>query len=154
MTSLPPVARTLIERYLEIVANDDYAAFGELLTDDCEFRLMPTGHVWKGRERVMNVVTAAGGSRAHDDRSKVEVTNWFTNDEYLVVEYEHSAIVARLLHFRIDGYCWVFHIRDGRFDSMREYINPGGLVTTLLLSLALRALPLLSRLRARRSGPA
>ena len=34
----------LIERYLAIVTDDDYERFGELLTDDCTFTLMPIGH--------------------------------------------------------------------------------------------------------------
>ena len=142
------VTNHLIERYLAIVANDDYAQFGELLTDDCSFTLMPIGHTWKGRNNVMSAVMAAGSRRTHDSRSKVNITNWFTNNEYLVVEYEHAALV-RGVRVKIDGYCWVFHIRDGRFDSMREYINPSNAGMSILLSLVLRAYPLLARRRAR-----
>ncbi|OBI14662.1 hypothetical protein A5712_03185 [Mycobacterium sp. E2327] len=138
----------LIERYLAIVADDDYQRFGELLTDDCTFTLMPIGHTWAGRDNVMNAVLAAGSRRTHDSQSKVSVTNWFTNNDHFVVEYEHGALVAGV-RVRIDGYCWIFHIRDGRFDSMREYINPSGAGLTILLSLVLRAYPLLARWRAR-----
>jgi uncharacterized protein (TIGR02246 family) len=138
----------LIERYLAIVANDDYERFGELVTDDCCFTLMPIGHTWSGRDNVISAVVAAGRSRTHDSRSNVNITNWFTNDEYLVVEYEHAALVGGV-RVKIDGYCWVFHIRDGRFDSMREYIDPSNLATSILLSLVLRAYPFLARWRAR-----
>ena len=41
------------------------------------------------------------------------------------------------------------HIRDGRFDSMREYINPSGAGMSMLLGLVLRTYPLLARWRAR-----
>jgi len=138
----------LIERYLAIVADDDYERFGELLTEDCSFTLVPIGHTWTGRDRVMSAVMAAGTRRTHDGQSKVNITNWFTNNEYLVVEYEHGALVAGV-RVTIDGYCWVFHIRDGRFDSMREYINPSRAGTSILLTLVLRAYPLLARWRAR-----
>ncbi|MGB9303328.1 MAG: nuclear transport factor 2 family protein [Mycobacterium sp.] len=138
----------LIERFLAIGANDDYERFGELLTDDCTFTLMPIGHTWSGRDNVMNAVVAAGRSRTHDSRSKVDITNWFTNDEYLVVEYEHAALIGGV-RVKIDGYCLVFHIRDERFDSMREYINPSNPATSILLSLVLRAYPFLARWRAR-----
>jgi uncharacterized protein (TIGR02246 family) len=138
----------LIERYLAIVADDDYERFGELLTDDCTFTLMPIGHAWRGRDNVMSAVMAAGSRRTHDSQSKVTITNWFTNNEYLVVEYEHGALVGGV-RVKIDGYCWVFHIRDGRFDSMREYINPSSAGTSILLSLVLRAYPLLARWRAK-----
>jgi ketosteroid isomerase-like protein len=79
----------------------------------------------------MSAVMAAGSRRTHDNQSKVKITNWFTNNEYLVVEYEHGALVGGV-RVRIDGYCWVFHIRDGRFDSMREYINPAARARVVL----------------------
>ena len=88
MTEIDGAVANLIERYLATVANDDYERFGELLTDDCSFTLMPIAHTWRGRDNVMSAVMAAGRSRTHDSRSKVNITNWFTNDEYLVVEYD------------------------------------------------------------------
>lgn len=147
MTETNGAVTNLIERYLAIVAEDDYERLGELLTEDCSFTLMPIGHTWTGRENVMRAVLAAGRRRRHDNRSKVDITNWFTNNEHFVVEYRHGALVAGV-RVRIDGYCWIFHIRDGRFDSMREYINPSGAGMSMLLSLVLRAYPLLARWRA------
>jgi hypothetical protein len=47
----------------------------------------------------------------------------------------------------IDGYCLVFHIRDGKFDVIREYINPSNLVTSLLVVLLLRLLPVIAARR-------
>jgi uncharacterized protein (TIGR02246 family) len=140
MTETDGAVTNLIERYLTIVADDDYERFGELLTDDCSFTLMPIGHTWTGRDDVMSAVMAAGSRRTHDSQSKVKVTNWFANNEYLVVEYQHGALVCGV-RVNIDGYCWVFHIRDGRFDSMREYINPSRAGTSMLLNLVLRAYP-------------
>lgn len=152
MTDTDGAVKNLIERYLAIVTNDDYEQFGELLSDDCTFTLMPIGHTWRGRRDVMRAVMAAGRRRTHDSRSRVNVTNWFTNDEYLVVEYDHGALVGGI-RVKIDGYCWVFHIRDGRFDLMREYINPSNAATSLLLSLVLRAYPCLARWRTGGAAP-
>jgi len=152
MTAADGATINLIERYLAIVENDDYEQFGELLTDDCTFTLMPIGRTWNGRDDVMSVVLAAGSSRTHDSQSKVNITNWFTDNEYLVVEYEHGAVVSGV-RLKIDGYCWVFHIRGGRFDSIREYINPSNAATSILMSLVLRGLPLLARWKARKQRP-
>src|SRR6201998_3819565 len=146
MTETDGAVANLIERYLTIVADDDYERFGELLTDDCSFTLMPIGHTWTGRDKVMSAVMAAGSRRTHDSQSKVKVTNWFANNEYLVVEYQHGALVGGVV-VNIAGYCWGFDVRDG--DSMREYINPSGAGTSVLLNLVLRAYPLLARWRAR-----
>ncbi len=140
----------LIQTYLEIVATDNYEHFGTLLTEDCTFSLMPIGHTFKGREEIMAFVGTAGGSRTHDEQSKVVIKNWFTDGKYLCVEYDHTAIVKRL-HYRakIDGYCWVFHIRDSKFDAIREYINPSRLSMGFLTVFVLRLLPWVSRWKAR-----
>src|ERR1700745_1616782 len=132
MTETDGAVTNLIERYLTIVADDDYERFGELLTEDCSLTLMPIGHTWTGRDNVMSAVMAAGSRRPHGSQSKVKVTNWFANNEYLVVEYEHGALVGGV-RVNIHGYCWVFHVRDG--DSRREYIDRSGAGTSLLFNL-------------------
>ncbi|GAA2758377.1 hypothetical protein GCM10009872_37370 [Actinopolymorpha rutila] len=146
---------SLIDRYFEIVRTDAYERFGDIITDDCAFTLMPIGHTFRGRADVMGFVMSAGGARKHDDRSDVHITNWFTTGEHLCVEYEHQLII-RLLRRRttIDGYCLVFHIRDGRFDEIREYINPSGVAMGILTTYVLRILPLAARIRARLSRSA
>ncbi|MFD0366067.1 nuclear transport factor 2 family protein [Nocardia sp. GCM10030253] len=144
MTSSDAGSEDLIERYLEVVANHDYERFGELLTDDCEFTLVPIGHTWRGRADVVGALTVSGNTNSHNGRSMVQITNWFTNDEYVVVEYERGAIVGGV-RLNIDGYCWIAHIRDGRFDSIREYINPSNPGIAILLSFVLRGYPRLTR---------
>ena len=141
--------RRLIDEYFEIVESDAYDRFGEIVTDDCTFALMPIGHTFTGREDVMRFVRLAGGARRHDRRSHVRITDWFTDGEYLCVEYRHELII-KVLRYRteIDGYCLVFHMQDGRFDQIREYINPSGMAMSLLTTYVLRILPLAARARA------
>ena len=143
----------LVDEYFEIVESDAYDRFGEIITDDCTFAYMPIGHTFKGREDVMGFVRSSGGARRHDRRSKVRITNWFTAGEYLCVEYEHELII-NVLRYRtkIDGYCLVLHMRDGRFDQIREYINPSGIAMGILTTYILRVLPLAARIRARRAS--
>lgn len=142
---------SLVDRYFEIVRSDAYERFGDIITDDCAFTLMPIGHTFKGRKDVMAFVMSAGGARRHDRLSDVHITNWFTTGEHLCVEYEHELIIRLLRHrTRIDGYCLVFHIRDGRFDEIREYINPSGIGTGILTTYILRILPLAAWIRGRR----
>lgn len=140
----------LIDNYFKIVKSDAYDRFGDLITDDCTFALMPIGHTFRGRDEVMAFVLSAGGARQHDQRSQVRITNWFRTDANLCVEYEHYAII-RVLRYRIkiDGYCMVFHIREGRFDEIREYINPSSIVIGILTTCLLRILPLAASVRTR-----
>jgi len=143
----------LIQAYLEIVATDDYKDFGTLLTDDCTFSLMPIGYTFKGRQEVMAFVETAGNRRRHDKQSNIVIRNQFTDGDYLCVEYEHSLIINALhVRSKIDGYCLVFHFRDGKFDAVREYINPSRLPWVFFTVIVLRLFPLIARRKARRRG--
>ncbi|MGO9152963.1 hypothetical protein [Mycobacterium sp.] len=98
------------------------------------------------------MAVAAGRTRRHDERSHVEIKNWFSDGEHLCVEYNHRVIVGGLgLRLTLDGYCLVFHMRDGRFDAIREYINPPNIAAGLMMYVLLPVLPYLSRRRLARS---
>ncbi len=148
----PTPNEQLIAEYLRIVKEDDYAGVGSILTDDATWTIVPTGYTWTGRRAIESMATAAGRTRRHDERSRVEIKNWFTDGEHLCVEYKHRLIVGSLgLRLTIDGYCFVFHMRDGRFDTIREYINPPNIAVGLIMYVLLPLLPYLSRRRLARS---
>lgn len=138
----------LIETYFGIVATDAYERFSDIITDNCTFSLMPIGRTFKGKEDVMRFVMTSGSARRHDRKSRILITNWFAAGDHLCVEYEHYAIIRPFkLRIKIDGYCLVFHIAHGKFDAIREYINPSRLAISVLTTFVLRVLPFASRLR-------
>lgn len=142
----------LIQTYFGMVEQDDYAGVGSILTDDATWTIVPIGYTWVGRRAVESMARAAGRSRRHDQRSHIEITNWFTDGEYLSVEYKHKLIVPGLrLRLTVDGYCLVFHMRDGKFDVIREYINPSNVAAGALVYVLLRLLPYLSERTLARS---
>jgi ketosteroid isomerase-like protein len=142
----------LIQEYFRMVETDDYAGIGSIVTDDATWTIVPIGYTWAGRRAIESLAVAAGRTRQHDERSHVEVTNWFTDGEQLCVEYRHKLILGRLpMRLMIDGYCFVFHMRDGRFDAIREYINPPNIAAGVLMYLLLPLLPHLSRKRLART---
>ena len=144
---MPPTANEqLIQAYFRMVEEDDYAAVGSILTEDATWTIVPIGYTWSGRRAIESMALAAGRKRRHDERSHVEIKNWFTDGEHLCVEYKHKLIVGGLrLRLTIDGYCFVFHMRDGRFDTVREYINPPNIAVGLIMHVLLSVLPRLSR---------
>jgi ketosteroid isomerase-like protein len=143
----------LIKAYFRMVEEDDYAGFGSILTEDATWTMMPSGHTWTGRRAVESAAMAAGRGRRHDERSHIEIKHWFTDGEHFCVEYTHKAILPELLGLRLTlgGFCLVFHMRDGRFDALREYINPPNIAARLFMRVALLLLPYLSRRRLARS---
>ncbi len=147
-----PSHQPLIETFFRMVEEDDYASIGSIVTDDATWTLMPIGYTWTGRREIESLAIGAGGMRRHDSRSRIEITNWFADDGHLCVEYRHTAIVRGLgLRLTIDGYCLILHIRDGRFDSIREYINPRNAAVALLIRALLPLLPMVTRRRLSRS---
>ena len=149
---VPTANEQLIDAYFRMVKEDDYAGVGSILTDDATWTIVPIGHTWTGRRAIESMAMAAGRSRRHDERSHVEIKNWFTDGEHLCVEYTHRLIVGGLgLRLTVDGYCLVFHMRDGRFDAIREYINPPNIAAGLVMHVFLPLLPYLSRRRLTRS---
>jgi ketosteroid isomerase-like protein len=145
-TPLSPANEGLIQAYLEIATvTDDMDRFAHLIADDCVWVMMPTGHAFTGFEQVSALAKAAGGTRVHDEASRVQVLNWFTNGEYFCVEYHHGALIKRL-HIRGNiNICLICHMRDGKFDRIHEYVHAHGLFFKLIMSLGLRALPLMVR---------
>jgi ketosteroid isomerase-like protein len=153
MRPMPPTPNErLIQAYFRIVEEDDYAGVGSILTDDATWTIMPIGHTWTGRRAIESMAFAAGRTRRHDERSHVEIKNCFTDGEHVCVEYTHKLIVRGLgLRLSADGYCFVFHMRDGRFDAIREYINPPNMAAGLMMYALLPLLPYISRRRLARS---
>jgi ketosteroid isomerase-like protein len=151
---VPPTANEqLIQAYFHMVEQDDYAAVGSILTDDATWTIVPIGYTWSGRRAIESMALAAGRRRRHDERSRIEIKNWFTDGEHLCVEYKHKLIIKGLgLRLTADGYCFVFHMRDGQFDVVREYINPPNIAAGLMMYVLLPLLPRLSRRRALRGS--
>jgi hypothetical protein len=69
----------LIQTFLRMIEEDDYAEVGSILTDDAMWTIVPIGYTWTGRCAIEAMAVAAGGMRRHDERSRIEITNWFTD---------------------------------------------------------------------------
>jgi hypothetical protein len=125
---------TLVKELLDIVANDSENLTRTLrcLTDDCVWVMEPGGTEYHGIKEIEAFVRIAMSGRTHDGgEHRIEITNWFANDENLCVEYTHGAILTGKFTAGIRGklkagvsrYCITYHMRDGKFDRVHEYIN-------------------------------
>jgi ketosteroid isomerase-like protein len=138
----------LIQEYLDIVAHnsDNLDRTMSLMTDDCLWVMEPTGDTYCGRAEIAAFVSIAMSGRTHQGQYRIQMTNWFANDEYLCIEYTHGAVLTGVytagikarLRQGIARYCLTFHMRDGKFDLIHEYIATTTLLTYLLMPLALK----------------
>jgi hypothetical protein len=135
----------LIQEYLDIVANDSAnldRTMG-LMADDCVWVMEPTGDMYSGREELRAFIETAMSSRTHTGQYSIQITNWFTNGEYLCIEYTHGAILTVTgvrVKVRKGGgsICITLHMRDGKFDQVHEYMNGTTFLAYLLTPLMLK----------------
>ena len=152
--TLSKANETLIQKYLEIATvTDNMDQFAQLIADDCVWVMMATGHIFKGFEQVSSLAKTAGGTRAHDEKYKVKILNWFTDGEHFCVEYHHGAIIKGLHIKGTINICLVCHMQDGKFDRIREYVHAHGTLFKLVMSLGLRVLPLMVKRKPSRATP-
>jgi len=119
-----------------------------LIADDCVWVMEPGGSEYHGSEEIRPFVETAMSGRRHDATHKVEVLNWFTDGENLCVEYTHGARLTGRSFAGMRGsvktgvarYCITYHIRDGRFDRVHEYINATSTLFSALSPLMLGSL--------------
>lgn len=134
----------LVQSYLRMVADQDFQKLGDLLTDDCGFTLVPSRYTWRGPEEIVRVLMASASSGSSGSGQKVRTYNSFAQDQYVVVEYAREVKIGAFT-VNIDGYCWIAHIRGGRFDSIREYINPSNPVIAVVMAAVMRLYPRMVR---------
>ncbi len=154
----------LIQEYLDIVANDSEnldRTMG-LMADDCVWVMEPTGDTYRGREEIEVFVGIAMSGRTHQGHYRIQVSHWFTDGEYLCIEYTHgakltgvySAGIKAKLKPGISRYCITFHMRDGTFDWAHEYIQGTTLLTNFAMPLMLKRMKRLAEKKlSRRKSP-
>ena len=138
----------LVKELLDIVANDTQNLQRTLkcLSDDCVWVMEPGGTEYRGIREIEAFIGIAMSSRTHDNsKHRIEITNWFANNENLCVEYTHGAILTGKFTAGLRGkiktgvtrYCITYHMHDGKFDRVHEYINATYWSLNSLLPLAL-----------------
>jgi hypothetical protein len=150
----------LVKELLDIMVNDSENLERTLkcLTDDCVWVMEPGGTEYRGIDEIKAMVGIAMSGRVHDSKHRIAVTNWFANDENLCVEYTHGAVLTSKFTAGIHGqlktgvsrYCITYHIRDGKFDRVHEYINATSWSLNGLAPLALAYLHRLATKKARK----
>ncbi len=102
-------------------------------SDDIIWEIIPPGYTFKGFQQVQNFTNVSASNRVHDENNKIKIHNMFTDGESLCVEYHHGAYVPSLHITRenMANYCLIFHMKDGKFDHVREYIFGNGFLGRL-----------------------
>jgi ketosteroid isomerase-like protein len=143
-----PANEKLIQEYLDVAAHDSEnldRTMG-LMADDCVWVMEPTGDTYSGKEEIEAFVGTAMSGRTHKAQYSIQISNWFTDGEYLCIEYTHGAILTGMYSAGIKAkikkgiarYCITYHMRDGKFDWAHEYIQGTTFLTNFAMPLMLK----------------
>jgi uncharacterized protein YggL (DUF469 family) len=126
--------KALVEEWLNCVENDSENVRRVMgsIADDCVWVIEPGGFEYRGAEQIRAFVAVSMSGRRHDKgQHRVNLTNWFADNENLCYEYTHGFLLTGRYVHGIRGsvragvlrYCITCHLRDGKFDRIHEYIN-------------------------------
>ena len=138
--------KALVQELLDLMINDseNLERTMRLLTEDCVWVLEPGATEYHGTRELRAFVGTAMSGRKHDETHKIEVLNCFYDNENVCIEYTHSAILIGKVKAGIKPgtarYCMAYHIRDGKFDRVHEYINSPSVWFSFLAPIGLKYL--------------
>ena len=156
--------QALIREYLDIVEHDseNLERTMRLFSDDILFELEPTGEIYRGKAAMQAFVDVAMSGRTHSGQYSIKITNWFTDGEQLCIEYTHGGILTGIYTGGIKArfgqglarYCITYHMRDGKFDRMHEFIQAITFLANLAMPFMLKRIHRLADKKMARLGQA
>jgi hypothetical protein len=143
--------KQLIAKMLYLITNESENSNQTIqcLTDDCVWIIHPGGIKYQGIGEIKAFVEAAIKGRSHDEQHKIQILNWFAENESLCIEYTHGAkftgkTFTRGVKFDVDTgilqYCLTYRLCDGKFNEVHEYITSTSWLWNILLPLFLKNL--------------
>ena len=104
----------------------------QLVDKDAVPTLMAAGETFRGIEGIRKAAEKAMACRIHTKDLHMELTNLFSSEEQVCIEYLHRGIMPE--HGTIAGsaaagteiavpICITMHIKDGKCDRFNEYLN-------------------------------
>jgi steroid delta-isomerase-like uncharacterized protein len=121
----------LMRRYFDLLYTKDLDDLLELVDDDIEWLIVPTGDVIKGKASLAEL--AANHWGASPDRTK-QLLNLFATEDHACMEYTSGGTLTGEVDFRSIKLppsgrtyeircCFVFHFNNGKIDRVHEYFD-------------------------------
>jgi steroid delta-isomerase-like uncharacterized protein len=121
----------LMHRYFDLLFSKNLDALLDLISDQIEWLVVPTGDVIRGKQQFAALAKNHWG--ASPDRTKRLLT-LFASEDYACMEYVSGGTLTGRVDFPSlqiapSGakyelqVCFVFHISEGRIDRVHEYFD-------------------------------
>lgn len=121
----------MMQRYFDALFGKDLNIILDMLDDNIEWLIVPTGDTLKGKEQIAKL--APNHWAASPDRVKTLV-NVFASEEFACLEYRTAGTQTNQADFPSISLqptgkhydflcCFVFHITNGKIDRVHEYFD-------------------------------
>ena len=120
------------QRFKKIYLGDDLDGFMQLVDTDAVWSFMATGEKFQGIEQIRTAAEKAMAGRIHTKDLHMELTNMFSGEEQVCIEYLHRGLMPE--HSTITGsppagteiavpICITMRVKNGKFDRFDEYLD-------------------------------
>jgi ketosteroid isomerase-like protein len=120
------------QKFKKIYLGDDLDGFMQLVDKDAVWNFMATGEKFCGIEQIRKAAEKSMAGRIHTKDLHMELTNMFSGEEQVCIEYLHRAMMPE--NSTITGspsagteiavpICITMHVKNGKFDKFDEYMD-------------------------------
>ena len=116
----------VLRRYVDAVSAGDIDTIRELFAPDAVWRLdagdLPVSGTWKGREAIMTDFLAVAMSHYEPGTVELEITAMIAGPDQVVLQWTSRARTRDGRPYE-NGCIGVFTVRDGKIETVREYMD-------------------------------
>jgi hypothetical protein len=119
-------SQTVLRRYVAAVEAGDMEAIRDCFSEDASWTLaagdLPISGTWSGRETILDEFLANAMSHWEPGSIDLEITGMIGDGEQVVLQWTSRARTREGRPYE-NGCIGVFTVRDGRIESVREYMD-------------------------------
>ncbi len=118
--------RTVVRAYVEAVEAGDTARIRDLFADDATWRIdagdLPISGTWEGRDAIIDEFLGTAMSHYEPGSVSLEITAMIAEGDRVALQWTSRAHTPSGAPYENDC-LGVFTVRDGRIQSVREYMD-------------------------------
>ena len=123
---MPRTPKETVQRYLDALLAGDVDVIRDSFAEDATWSMhgdLPIAGPWKGRDQIVDdFLRTIGGSLFEPGTQTFEFPTLIAEDDTVVLEWRVHARASTGADYH-NEYCGVFIVRDGRIETVREYLD-------------------------------
>jgi uncharacterized protein len=125
---VPLDPKQVVQRYLDALVDGDVDAIRESFAEDATWTIygdLPIAGPWTGRDQIVDdFLVTVTGSLFEPGSQRFEFPTLIAEGDTVALEWSVKARAASGADYD-NSYCGIFIIRDGKIQTIREYLDSG-----------------------------